>query len=70
MMKIYDEITINGENIGSELIKDIIDNANIYIKNLYQNKLKANNNSRLFNNIILIIIFVLIIMIIKRKLFN
>ena len=70
MMKIYDEIAINVENIGSELIKDIIDNANIYIKNLYQNKLKANNNSRLFKNIILIIIFVLIIMIIKRKLFK
>ena len=70
MMKIYDEIAINGENIGNELIKDIIDNANIYIKNLYQNKPKDNDNSRLFNNIILIIIFVLIIMIIKRKLFK
>ena len=70
MMKIFDEITINGENIGSELIKDIIDSANIYIKNLYQNKPKDNDNSRLFNNIILIIIFVIIIKIIKRKLFK
>ena len=69
-MKIYDVITINGENIGSELIKDIFDNANIYIKNLYQNKPKDNDNSRLFNNIILIIIFVIIIKIIKRKLFK
>ena len=70
MMKIYDEIAINGKNIDGELIKDIIDNDNIYIKNLCQNKLKYTDNSRLFNNIILIIIFVLIIMIIKRKLFK